>query len=152
MPRRYPSELEVSHLPHFEILGCPIGDYIFFANLIASKHHQAHRLLLHLKDVAATDPQVALTFLRLCGSLSYFARSTLTNLVLEALKLFDDDIHHCFMDCIGFETSDEAWCQAQLGLNSGGLGLHSMSLHSSSAYIASVYSSDVVDSEEASVI
>ncbi|KAL5484221.1 hypothetical protein EMCRGX_G020680 [Ephydatia muelleri] len=28
------------------------------------------------------------------------------------------------MDCIGFATSDEAWCQAQLGLNSGGLGLH----------------------------
>eukprot|EP00731_Ephydatia_muelleri_P000639 Em0001g639a len=56
--------------------------------------------------------------------LSYLARSTPTDLVLEAFKLFDDDIHHCFMDCIGFATSDEAWCQAQLGLNSGGLGLH----------------------------
>ena len=55
---------------------------------------------------------------------------------------------HCFMYCIGFATSDEAWCQAQLGLNSGGLGLRSLSLHSSSAYIASVYTSGVVDSEE----
>ena len=51
------------------------------------------------------------------------------------------------MDCIGFATSDEAWCRAQLGLNSGGLGLRSLSLHSSSAYIASVCSSGVVDSE-----
>ncbi|KAL5516106.1 hypothetical protein EMCRGX_G001377 [Ephydatia muelleri] len=51
----FPSELKVSHLPHFEIFGCPIG----------------------------------------------------------------------------FATSDEAWCQAQLGLNSGGLGF---ALHSSSAY------------------
>ncbi|KAL5517866.1 hypothetical protein EMCRGX_G003497 [Ephydatia muelleri] len=146
-----PSELKVSNLPHFEILGCPIGDYIYCANFIASKRLQARKLLLQLKDVAATDPQVALTLLRLCGSfcrLSYLARSTPTDLVLEAFKLFDDDIHHCFMDCIGFATSDEAWCQAQLGLNSGGLGLRSLSLHSSSAYIASVCSSGVVDSED----
>ena len=138
-------------MPHFEILGCPIGDYIYCANFIASKRLQARKLLLQLKDVAATDPQVALTLLRLCGSfcrLSYLARSTPTDLVLEAFKLFDDDIHHCFMDCIGFATSDEAWCQAQLGLNSGGLGLRSLSLHSSSAYIASVCSSGVVDSED----
>ena len=137
------SELKVSHLPHFDILGCPIGDYIYCANFIASKRLQAHKLLLQLKDVAATDPQVALTLLRLCGSfcrLSYLACSTPTDLVLEAFKLFDDDIHHCFMDCIGFTKSDEAWYQAQLGLNSGGLGLRSLSLHSSSAYIASVCS------------
>ena len=98
-----------------------------------------------------THVEVALTLLRLCGSfckLSNLARSTPTDLVLEAFKLFDDDIHHCFMDCIGFTTSDEAWCQAQLGLNSDGLGLCSLSLHSSSAYITSVCSSGVVDSED----
>ena len=148
----FPSELKVSHLPHFEILGCPIGDCIYCANFIASKRLQVHnKLLLQLKNVAATDPQVELTSLCLCGSfcrLSYLARSTPTDLVLEAFKLFDDDIHHCFMDCIGFATSDEAWCQAQLGLNSGGLGLRSLSFHSSSAYIASVCSSGVVDSED----
>ena len=71
------------------------------------------------------------------------ARSTPTD-----FKLFDDDICHCFMDCIGFATSDEAWCQAQLGLNSGGLGLRSLSLYSSSAFITSVCSSGVVDSED----
>ena len=52
------------------------------------------------------------------------------------------------MDCIGFEMSDEAWCQAQLGLNSGGLGLRSLSLHSSSAFIASFCSSGVYDTDD----
>ncbi|KAL5487426.1 hypothetical protein EMCRGX_G020023 [Ephydatia muelleri] len=76
------------------------------------------------------------------------ARSTPTNLVSDAFKLFDDDVHHCFMDCIGFEMSDDAWCQAKLGLNSGGLGLRSLSLHSSSAFIASFCSSGVYDTDD----
>ena len=66
--------------------------------MIASGRLGARRLLIRLVDVAATDPQVALTLLRLCGSfcrLSYLARSTPTNLVLDAFKLFDDDVHHC---------------------------------------------------------
>ena len=44
--------------------------------------------------------------------------------------------------------SDEAWCQAQLGLNSGGLGLRSLSLHSSSAFIASFCSSGMYDTDD----
>ena len=110
-PSSFPPELKVSHLPHFEILGCPIGDYIYCANFIASKHLEACKLLLCLIEVAAIDPQVALTLLRLYGSfckLSYLAHSTPNNLVSDTFKLFDDDVHHCFMDCIGFETSDEA--------------------------------------------
>ena len=147
----FPPELKVSHLPHFEILGCPIGDYIYCANFIASKRLEAPKLLLCLIEVAAIDPQVALTLLLLCGSfcrLSYLARSTPTSLVSDAFKLFDDDVHHCFMDCIGFETSDEAWCQAQLGLNSGGLGLRSLSLHSSSVFIASFCCFGVYDTDD----
>ena len=80
--------------------------------------------------------------------LSYLARSTLISLVSDAFKLFDDDVHHCFMDCIAFETSDEAWCQAQPGLNSGGLRLRSLSLHSSSAFIASFCCSGVYDTDD----
>ncbi|KAL5496295.1 hypothetical protein EMCRGX_G012547 [Ephydatia muelleri] len=45
-------------------------------------------------------------------------------------------------------NSDEAWCQAQLGLNRGGLGLRSLSLHSSSTFIASFCSSGVYDSDD----
>ena len=138
-------------MPHFEILGCPIGDYIYCANFIASKPLEAPKLLLCLIEVAAIDPQVALTLLLLCGSccrLSYLARSTPTILVSDAFKLFDDDVYHCFMDCIRFETSDEAWCQAQLGHSSGGLGLRSLSLHSSSAFIASFCCSGVYDTDD----
>ena len=54
-------------------------------------------------DVAATGPQVAFTLLHFCGSFCRFrelARSTPTNLVLDAFKLFNNDIHHCFMACI----------------------------------------------------
>ena len=64
----YNNKKIISFQYHFEILGCPIGDYIYCATFIASKRLQAHKLLLQLKDVAATDPQVALTLLRLCGS------------------------------------------------------------------------------------
>ena len=84
----FPSELKVSHLPHFEILGCPIGDYIFCANFIASKRLEACKLLIRLIDVATTDPQVVLTLLYLCGSfcrLSYLTRSTPTNLLSSLL-------------------------------------------------------------------
>ncbi|KAL5496298.1 hypothetical protein EMCRGX_G012551 [Ephydatia muelleri] len=90
-----------------------------------------------------SDVEVSLTQIT-CPKLSYLACSTPTNLVLDAFKLFNNDFHHCFMDCTGFETSDKAWCQAQLGLNRGGLGL---SLHSSSMFIASFCSSGVYDSD-----
>ena len=146
----FPPALKVSHLPHFEILGCPIGDYIL-CKLYYLKRLDTRKLLLCLIEVAVIDLQVALTLLRLCGSfcrLSYLARSTSTDLVSDAFKLFDDDVHHRFMDCIGFATSDEAWCQAQLGLNSGGLGLCSLSLHSSSAFITSFCSSGVYDTDD----
>ena len=124
------------------------------ANFIASKRLEARKLFC-LIEVAAIDPQVALTVLCLCGSfgrLRYLARTTPTSLVSDAFKLFDDDVHHCFMDCIGFATSDEAWYQAQLGLNSGGQGLRSLSLHSSSAFIASFCSSGVYDTDDIHLI
>ena len=57
----------------------------------------------------------------------YLARSTPTDLVLEAFKLFDDDIHHCFMDSIGVSLASTVH---------GSLGLRSLSLLSSSACIS----------------
>ena len=92
----FPPELKVFHLSHFEILGCPIGDYIYCANFIASKRLEARKLLLCLIEVSAIDPQVPLTLLHLCGifsRLSYLARSTPTNLVSDAFKLFDNGLH-----------------------------------------------------------
>ena len=139
----FPPQLKVSHLPHFEILGCPIGDYIYCAHFIASKRLQAHKLLLQLKDVAATDPQVALTLLRLCGSicrLSYLARSTPTDLVLEPL----------FHGLYRFRN----FCMMRHGVRPSlaSTVVVSLSLYSSSAYIASVCSSGVVDSGDIDVL
>ena len=46
--------------PHFDILGVPIGAYLFCGNFIVSKCHEGQRLLSKLKDIADRDPQVAL--------------------------------------------------------------------------------------------
>ena len=41
----FPSGMKVSHVPHCVILGAPIGDYLFCARYIASKHTEAMKLL-----------------------------------------------------------------------------------------------------------
>ena len=41
----FPSCIKSSNLPHFEILGAPIGDYLYCANFVSSKRQQAARLL-----------------------------------------------------------------------------------------------------------
>ena len=125
---------------------CPQYVITYSVQTLLPQNIRHHRMI----DVAATGPQGAFTLLCFCGSfcrLSYLACSTPTNLVLDAFKLFNNDIHHCFVDCTGFETSDKPWCQAQLGLNRGGLGLCLLFLHSSSTFIASFCSSGVYDSD-----
>ena len=52
-----PSCIKSSNLPHFEILGAPIGDYLYCANFISSKRQQAARLLSRLEGVAGIDPR-----------------------------------------------------------------------------------------------
>ena len=66
----FPEALKVSTVPHFEILGAPIGDYIYCASFVSTKRSEALKLLLKLEDVAIKDPQVALLLLRMCGSFS----------------------------------------------------------------------------------
>ena len=60
--------MKSSHVPHLVLLGAPIGDYLFCGNYAASKRSEAMRLLSRLVEVGASDPQVALILLRLCGS------------------------------------------------------------------------------------
>ncbi|KAL5502906.1 hypothetical protein EMCRGX_G009762 [Ephydatia muelleri] len=59
--------------------------------------------------------------------------------VVEALRLYDDNVLQCFVECTSVDTPDNAWQQAQLSLSRGGLRL---SYHSSAAYIASLTASD----------
>ena len=63
-------------------------------------------------EVGASDPQVALILLRLCGSyckLIHLARATPPNLVSEALQLFDVEVRQCFAQSIAVEVTDHAW-------------------------------------------
>ena len=108
------------------------------------------RLLSRLIEVGASDPQVALTLLCLCGSyckLFHLARATPPSLVSEALQLFDVEVRQCFAQSIAVEVTDRAWQQAQLNLSHGGLGLRSVSHHSSAAYIASFCASGFDDAQ-----
>ena len=52
----------------------------------------------------------------------------------KAFALIDDDIRMCFCQCIGVDTSDTAWQQAQLSPSRGGLGFRSLSRHSPAAF------------------
>ena len=67
------------NVPHFEILGAPIGDLVFCAKFVAQKQSEASKLLKELEAVGSIDPQVALLLLRQCGSfcrLVHLARNT----------------------------------------------------------------------------
>eukprot|EP00731_Ephydatia_muelleri_P032786 Em0024g330a len=70
------------------------GDYLYCSKFIAGKCADARKLLPSLVDVAAVDPHVALSLLRLCGSycrLVHLARATPSSLA-GSLKLFDEEV------------------------------------------------------------
>ena len=78
--------MKSSHVPHLDLLGAPIGDYLFCGK--SSKRSEALKLLSRLVEVGALDPQVALILLHLYGSyckLIHLARATPQSLVSEAL-------------------------------------------------------------------
>ena len=71
----------------------------------------------------------------------HIARVTPPSLASDALRSFDEEVQQCFALCTAIEVPNGAWCQAQLGLKFGGLGLCSVSLHAAAAFIASLASS-----------
>ena len=65
----FPFEMKSSKTLNFEILGAPIGDFVFCAKYASQKCSKAQWLLHMLEDVGSVDPpQVALLLLRQCGS------------------------------------------------------------------------------------
>ena len=42
---RFPDEMKKSNVPHFDIFGAQIGDFLFFAKYIAQKRTDASKLL-----------------------------------------------------------------------------------------------------------
>ena len=76
----FPPAVKFSHHPNLEILGAPIGDYLYCSKFVAGKCADTRKLLSSLVDVAAVDPHVALSLLCFCGSycrLVHLARATL---------------------------------------------------------------------------
>ena len=145
----FPSTVKFSQHPNLEILGAPIGDYLFCSKFIAGKCADAKILLSSLVEVAAIDPHVALSLLRLCGSfcrLVHLARATPPSLA-GSLKLFDEEVRKCFSSCFAIDTTDPSWLQAQLSTGFGGLGLRSLSHHSCAAFIASLAASGYSSAE-----
>ena len=141
---RFPDEMKKSNVPHFDILGAPIGDFLFCAKYIAQKSTDASKLLQQLAQVGSSDPHVAMLLLRQCGGffrLIHLARTIPPSLAGDALSLFDDEVRQCFAECTAVDTPDFTWKQAQLSLSRGGLGLRHVSYHSPAAYLASAVSS-----------
>ena len=135
-----------SCLPNVDILGAPIGDYLFCAHFVAERCTQAMKLLSVLLDLADSDLHVAISLLRICGGfckLVHISRTTPPSLSSEALRAFDGETRSCFSACLAADVTDAAWQQAQLSLAFGGLGLRSLALHSSSAFLASFSASGV---------
>eukprot|EP00731_Ephydatia_muelleri_P005532 Em0002g1708a len=60
----FPEEMRRSNVPHFGILGAPIGDLVFCAKFVAQKQLEASKLLKELEAVGSINPQVALLLLR----------------------------------------------------------------------------------------
>ena len=142
----FPDTVKSSILPNLEILGSPIGDFIYCSRFFAEKRSRFRALLRALTDVSAVDLHVAISLLRMCGGYCKFvhlARTTPTSLCSDSLKLFDEEVRHCFASCLAVDVPDTQWHQAQLCPKLGGLGLRSLSLHSCAAFISSLAASDL---------
>eukprot|EP00731_Ephydatia_muelleri_P031407 Em0022g921a len=116
----FPEEMRRSNVPHFEILGAPIGDLVFCAKFVVQKQLEASKLLKELEAVGSFDPQVAL-------------------LLLRQSMLFGMYRSGCFCCHLATGTTQ---------LEKGGLGLRSLSFHSPAAYIASFLSSGLSPSSD----
>ena len=126
-----------SNVPHFEILGAPIGDPVFCA-VFGPEAVRGFQVASAVRSCGFYQPR------RQCGSyfrLVHLSRNTPTPLVKKAFALFDDCVQQCFSECTAADASASTWQQAQQRLKRGDVGFRSLSCHSSAVYIASSQSS-----------
>ena len=139
-----------SILPNLEILGSPIGDFIYSSRFFAEKCNLFRALLRALTDVSAVDLRIGFSLIRMCRGYCKFvhlARTTptCTSLCSDSLKLFGEKVRLCIAYCLAVDVPDTQWQKAQLcpKLHVGGLGLRSLSLHSCAAFIFSLAASEL---------
>eukprot|EP00731_Ephydatia_muelleri_P032462 Em0024g6a len=90
----FPHVMKASHVPHLDILGTPIGDYLYCTGFFAAKRVEFTKLLSMLEDVSVIDPQVAFNMLRLCSGfckIVHLARSIPPSVAADSLKIIDSD-------------------------------------------------------------
>ena len=103
--------MKASHVPHLDILGTPIGDYLYCTGFFAAKRVEFTKLLSKLEDVSVIDPQVAFNMLRLCSGfckIVHLARSTPPSVAADSLKIMDSDVRSCFSKCFSIDLSEAA--------------------------------------------
>ena len=83
----FPSVLKSSCLPYLDILGPPIGDYLFCAHFMCA---QAKKLLSVLLEMADSDLDVAILLLRICGGFCKLVHISRTTRFLQASPHFEN--------------------------------------------------------------
>eukprot|EP00731_Ephydatia_muelleri_P000498 Em0001g498a len=91
----FPEAMRRSNVPHFEILGAPIGDLVFCAKFVAQKQSEASKLLKELEAVGSIDPQVALLLLSNGSSFVHFFPSCLCLAVSHSLPTAQPPLGAC---------------------------------------------------------
>eukprot|EP00731_Ephydatia_muelleri_P016073 Em0009g497a len=89
--------------PPLDILGTPIGDYLFCTGFFAAKRAELTKLLSMLEDVSVIDPQ---------------PDQPPPSVAADSLKILDLDLRSCFSKCLSLDLTEAAWCQSQLSLSS----------------------------------
>jgi len=138
-PQSSPEGLTVDRSGAFTLLRAAIGNSTF-----CTAHTQLHRVdaskpLLEALG-ALDDPQTGLLLLRECASfckVAYSARVTPPALHIAALSAFDAEVRACLETLCTGPLPSQAWAQASLSTNAGGLGLRHASRHAMAGFVAS---------------
>ena len=85
----FPPAVKCSLLPHLDILGAPVGNYLHCSRFITDKCAESKKWLTSLVDVAGVDLQVAFTLLHVCGGFFKFVHLTR----VTPSSFTSDDLH-----------------------------------------------------------
>ena len=88
----FPETVKSSILPHLDILGSPIGDFLHCSRFFAEKLVPFKALLRAMSDVASVDLHVAISLLRLCGGFCKIVHVTRTTYPSQPLCGFHEDL------------------------------------------------------------
>ena len=128
----------------FEVLGAAVGSPEFVSSYLQKRVQKVVSLLENLSYL--DDPQCALGILRYClgtPKLVYSIRTnTPTRHLIDVLKVFDSSQRDALDQIIDAVTSDNAWLQSTLPINSSGLGVRQSQEQFRAAYVGSVIASD----------